>query len=253
VFFSFAVRYSSNPLTKRNHFGHVGGVEPNLLFSLQNTVPAFTGTNEEHQAHLTKGAAFTFWELISNGRFESNDCHLFRKPVFLFGDAIEENEEILFDGNYKWLRQIGEHRFFLPNMEWIFHCYTYSPCLFPDTWTRILSGHNQASPSGAFLTVLFSLPIMVEKFLHSFLARWNRSFWRAGLLSKQQLSLVNLWKWRVNSLSLTSERPGGCTQWWLLSERNGFFHPQRIKGTTAPVWDLSCSQGNVLGNSSEPL
>jgi len=46
--------------------------------------------------------------------------HLFRKPVFLFGDAIEEDEEILFDGNYKWLCQIGKHHFFLPNMEHIF-------------------------------------------------------------------------------------------------------------------------------------
>jgi len=33
--------------------------------------------------------------------------------VFFFGDAIEENEEALFDESYKWLRQIREHYFFL--------------------------------------------------------------------------------------------------------------------------------------------
>jgi len=48
-----------------------------------------------------------------------NRC-LLRKLVFFFGDAIDENEEVLFDGNYKWLRQIRERRFFLPNMERIF-------------------------------------------------------------------------------------------------------------------------------------
>ena len=28
---------------------------------------------------------------------------MLRKLVFLFGDTIEENEDVLFDGNYKWL------------------------------------------------------------------------------------------------------------------------------------------------------
>ena len=113
----FAVRYSPNLLIKRNHFEHIGGVDPNLLFNLRRTVPALTGTNGKCQARLTKGVASILRELISDGKFESNDYLLFRKPVFFFGDVIEENEEILFDGNYKWLRQIGEHRFFLPNME----------------------------------------------------------------------------------------------------------------------------------------
>ena len=102
--FSFAVRYFSIHLTKRNHFGHIGGVDPYLLFSLQKTIPAFTRINEECQACLTKDDASMLRELISDGRFESNDRRLFRKSVFLFGDAIEENEEIMFEGNYKWLR-----------------------------------------------------------------------------------------------------------------------------------------------------
>jgi len=34
-----------------------------------------------------------------------------------FGDLIEEDEAALYDGDYKWLHQIGDMRFFLPNME----------------------------------------------------------------------------------------------------------------------------------------
>jgi len=114
------VRYSSIPLNKRNHFRHVGGIDHNLLFSLWKIIPAFTSTNKEHQAHLTKGAASTLQELISDRRFEYNDYHLFRKSVFLFGNAIKKDKEILFDGNYKWLRQIGEYCIILPNMERMF-------------------------------------------------------------------------------------------------------------------------------------
>jgi len=105
-----------NPLTKRKHFGHIGCVDPNFLFSLRKIVSAFTGTNEELQASLIKGTTSTLRELISNKRFESTNCRLLRKLVFLFGDAIDENEEVLFDRNYKWLLQIGERRLFLSNM-----------------------------------------------------------------------------------------------------------------------------------------
>ena len=37
--------------------------------------------------------------------------------AFFFVDAIDEDDRILHDGDYKWLRQIGDRRFFLPNME----------------------------------------------------------------------------------------------------------------------------------------
>jgi len=38
----FAVRYSSNPLSKQCHFGHVGGADPNMIFVLQRTAPVIT-------------------------------------------------------------------------------------------------------------------------------------------------------------------------------------------------------------------
>ena len=90
-----------NPLTKRNHFSHIGDVDPNFLFSLRKTVPAFTGTNKERQARLIKGITSTLRELISDERFESTNRRLLRKPVFLFGDATDEKEEVSFDGKYK--------------------------------------------------------------------------------------------------------------------------------------------------------
>ena len=56
-------------------------------------------------------------EIISDGLFEMDSRTSLRKPAFLFGDAIDEDDRILHDRDYKWLRQIWDMRFFLPNME----------------------------------------------------------------------------------------------------------------------------------------
>ena len=56
----------------------------------------------------------TLQEIISDGLFESNSHVLLRKLDFFFGDLIEEDETVLYDG---WLCQIGNRRFFLPNLE----------------------------------------------------------------------------------------------------------------------------------------
>jgi len=58
----------------------------------------------------------TLQEIISDGHLESDSRAVLRKPDF-FGDSIEEDEVALYDGDYKWLRQIGSRRFYLPNME----------------------------------------------------------------------------------------------------------------------------------------
>ena len=34
-----------------------------------------------------------------------------------FGDAIAEDDKILYYGDYKWLCQIGDKKFFLPNVK----------------------------------------------------------------------------------------------------------------------------------------
>ena len=116
----FAVRYSSDPLSKRCHFGYMGGADPNIAFGLQNTTSVFTERNREWQTKLSMASMLTLWKLLSDRRFESDTRTLLRKLDFFFGDLIKEDEEILNNGNYKWLRQIGDQRFFLPNMERMF-------------------------------------------------------------------------------------------------------------------------------------
>ena len=54
---------------------------------------------------------------MTNGRFESDTRIVLKKTDFFFSDAITEEERILYDGDCKWLRQIGDMRFFPPNME----------------------------------------------------------------------------------------------------------------------------------------
>ena len=53
----FAVQYSSNPLSKKCHFGHVGGADPNLTFVLQEASPVFALKSREcrgrHPSMLT--------------------------------------------------------------------------------------------------------------------------------------------------------------------------------------------------------
>ena len=75
------------------------------------------GKSRERQSWVGNASMLTLWEIISDSRFESNSCALLRKPDFFFGDSIEEDEAIFYDGDYKWLRQIGNKRFFLPNMK----------------------------------------------------------------------------------------------------------------------------------------
>jgi len=76
-----------------------------------------TGKSKERKDRISKAHMLTLWEIISDGLFESDSRALLRKSVFFFGDAITEEDRILCDGDYKWLRQIGDKRFFHPNME----------------------------------------------------------------------------------------------------------------------------------------
>ena len=50
------------------------------------------------------------------GGFESEYRKLIRKSVF-FRDSIDDSNDDLFDGNYKWLCSNSNRHFFLPNME----------------------------------------------------------------------------------------------------------------------------------------
>ena len=89
----------------------------NAQFCLRKEAPVFNIiNNEERSAKLSRADALTLRELISDGKFESDDKTLMRKPIFLFGDSINADESPLIDGNYRWLRKIGNRFLFLPNM-----------------------------------------------------------------------------------------------------------------------------------------
>jgi len=111
------VRYSSSPLSKKCQFEHVGGADRNLTFVLQKTIPVTTSKSKERKERITKASMVTLREIIFDGLFESDSRTPVRKPTFFFDDAIEEDDRILYDGDYKWLHQIRDKRFFLPNME----------------------------------------------------------------------------------------------------------------------------------------
>jgi len=115
--FPFAVRYSSNPLSKKCHFGHIGGAGPNMIYVLQRTAPVIVDKSRKWWSRVNNAIMLTLREIISDGLLESDSRVLLRKPDFFFGDSIEEDEVVLYDGDYKWLRQISNRRFFLPNME----------------------------------------------------------------------------------------------------------------------------------------
>ena len=88
-------------MSKKCHFGHVGGVDRNLTFVLQKTAPVTTGKSKKRKDRISKASIRTLREILSIGQFESDSRTLLRKPTFFFGDSIEEDETALYDGNYK--------------------------------------------------------------------------------------------------------------------------------------------------------
>ena len=141
--FLFAVRYFSNPLTKRNHFGRIGGVDFNLLFSLWKIILTLTGTNEERQVRLIKGTTSTLQELISNGIFESTSYHLFRKPVFLLETPLKKMRRFYLTGATNGSVKLGS--IVSSSLTWngCFRYHICSSCLFLIIRTRIWSERSR--------------------------------------------------------------------------------------------------------------
>ena len=72
----FTVRYSSNPLSKKCHFRHVGGADRNLTFVLQKIAPVTTGKSKERKESISKASIVTLREIISDGLFELSLIHI---------------------------------------------------------------------------------------------------------------------------------------------------------------------------------
>jgi len=88
-----------------------------MTFVLQRTAPVFALKSKERRDRLSSPSMLSFREIMTNGLFESNTRVVLKKPDFFFGDVITEEDRVLHNGDYKWLRQIGGKRFFLPNTE----------------------------------------------------------------------------------------------------------------------------------------
>ena len=115
--FSFAVPHPTALLAKNRYFGHVGGADHNLTFVLQRTVPVTADGSQERRRRLSNVDMATFRELMTDAAFTTDARVPLEKPAFFFGDRVSEGGYSLHDGDYKWLRQIGGRRFFLPNRE----------------------------------------------------------------------------------------------------------------------------------------
>ena len=62
----------------------------------------------------------TLRALMTDAAFTTDAGIKLEKPAFFFGDRIHDGGYRVYDGTYKWLRQIRGGRFFLPNMERMF-------------------------------------------------------------------------------------------------------------------------------------
>ena len=80
----FTMRYS-NFLSKKCHFGHVGGADPNLTFVLQEAASVFALKSRECRDRLSNPSLLTFQEIMTNVRFESDTHIVLKKPDFIFG------------------------------------------------------------------------------------------------------------------------------------------------------------------------
>ena len=76
------MRYSSTPLSKKCHFGHIGGANLNLTFVLQKTALVTTGKSKERKNRFGEASMLTLREIISDGIFESDSRALLRKLGF---------------------------------------------------------------------------------------------------------------------------------------------------------------------------
>ena len=81
----------------------MGGADPNLNFVLPQAAPMFVLKSRERRDRLSNPSMLTFREIMTNGLFESDTRVVLKKPDFFFGDAITEEDRILYDRDYKWL------------------------------------------------------------------------------------------------------------------------------------------------------
>ena len=76
--------------------------------------------SQERQKRLSNVDMTTLRVLMTDAAFTTDDRVKLEKHAFFFEDRIGDGGYSMYDGNYRWLRQIGDRRFFLPDMERMF-------------------------------------------------------------------------------------------------------------------------------------
>ena len=130
-------------------------------------------------------------------------------------------------------------------------CFRYhicSPCLFPCQWTGIWSKRNRVSQSGGSLIALLFPLAIVGGFLNYSQAQWNRSF--LGETPKQAATFISRFMKVKGKFFQSDFRAPG---WMYSITASWWTHPQRIRGTTAPVRIVSCDQDYMLWDCPKPL
>lgn len=96
----------------------MGDYNGKIQFKLREEFPLCRwGTSREPLEKILSPSPNTMREFMTGAVFEGKDKKKMKNPNFLFGDQRELPEDYLFNGNYKWLRQIQGRYMFLPNLK----------------------------------------------------------------------------------------------------------------------------------------
>jgi len=87
---------------------------------LRRTVPVTADKSPDRRERLSNVDRRTFRALMTDAVFKTDTGVKLEKPAFFFGDHIKDGGHRVYEGTYKWLRQIKGGRFFLPDMERMF-------------------------------------------------------------------------------------------------------------------------------------
>jgi len=87
---------------------------------LRRIVPVTADRSQARKERLSNVDMRTFRALMTDAVFKTDDGVKLEKPAFFFGDRIKDGGHRVYEGTYKWLRQIKGGRLFLPDMERMF-------------------------------------------------------------------------------------------------------------------------------------
>ena len=107
AFICFVVHYASG--SSNSLFWSVKGMEGYIHFQFQG--PAST---PEQNALILGGNDRILHIIVTTGTLEGDDCTIFRKSDFIFGDATLDIDQQLLAREGQWIYILDEKRYYLP-------------------------------------------------------------------------------------------------------------------------------------------